>query len=42
VGHNGEAALRVCVPANVVSEFIELLGAFSIDWVTSDIGIHVS
>jgi len=26
VGHNGEAALRVCVPANAVSEFIELLG----------------
>ena len=25
VGHNGEAAPRVCVPANVVSEFIELL-----------------
>ena len=26
MGHNGEAALRVCVPANEVSEFIELLG----------------
>jgi len=26
VGHNGEAAPRVCVPANEVSEFIELLG----------------
>ena len=25
VGHNGEAALRECVPANAVSEFIELL-----------------
>jgi hypothetical protein len=28
VGHNSEAALRVCVPTNVVSEFIELYGAF--------------
>ena len=26
VGHNGAAAPRVCVPANEVSEFIELLG----------------
>ena len=25
-GYNGEAAPRVCVPANEVSEFIELLG----------------
>jgi len=25
VGHNGEAAPRVCVPANEVSEFIGLL-----------------
>ncbi|GAC06458.1 hypothetical protein GCHA_4072 [Paraglaciecola chathamensis S18K6] len=25
MGHNGEAAPRVCVPANVVSEFIGLL-----------------
>ncbi|CAD5292453.1 conserved hypothetical protein [Alteromonas sp. 154] len=28
MGHNGEAALRVCVPTNVVSELIELLAAF--------------
>ncbi len=28
VGHNGEAALRVCVPANEVSDLIFLLYAF--------------
>ena len=27
MGHNGEAALRVCVPTNEVSDLIFLLGA---------------
>jgi len=30
VGHNGEAAPRVCVPANEVSVLIELLYAYNL------------
>ena len=37
MGHNGEAAPRVCVPANEVSAFIELLYAVA----KMEFGSHV-
>jgi hypothetical protein len=41
VRHNGEAAPRVCVPANEVSEFIELLYRYSPIFLRINIMLHV-